>query len=116
MEKDKLDEFSTKLANCTNDKEKQLLRLYIEQTGGRIAILLHKLSSALDGTVFQGKEELQRRFGDQAVLAVSWEIRDDEVWVDVLVLTPDGETNITFTEYLNVFPSEEMIANIALVV
>ena len=64
--------------------------------------------------VLNGKNELQRRFG-AAVLTASWEWREEAYWVDVTVLPADGGDLMCFTEALKVFPSDECIANIALV-
>jgi hypothetical protein len=67
----------------------------------------------------KGKEELQRRFGKNAVLTASWEKRGenaDDYWADVMVAPADGSPPLTFTEKLDEFPSDECIANIALVV
>lgn len=72
-----------------------------------------------DHLAMKGKEELQRRFGDRAILTASWEKRgeySDDVWADVMVQPADGSAPLTFTEKLEEFPSDECIANIALVV
>lgn len=66
-----------------------------------------------------GLEELQRRFGKKAVLSANWEYRYEDggsdYWVDVLVQPADGSDVLCFTEPLSIFPSEECIAQLALV-
>ena len=69
----------------------------------------------LNQLAFVGKVELQRRFGTEAVLTVSWELREDGYWVDVMVQPADGSVPMCFSEPLDEFPSDECIANIALV-
>ena len=83
----------------------------MEQAAGRAMIEQGNRNHKTDN----GKRELQRRFGS-TVVAASWELRLGEYWVDVHVLPSDGSSDvITFTERLEKFPSEECIANIALV-
>jgi hypothetical protein len=98
-----------------DQKEQARLRTQLEQAAGRAA-----LGEAIrDHTVMKGKEELQRRFGEDKVLTASWEKRGDntdDIWADVMVQPADGAPPLTFTEKLDEFPSEECIANIALVV
>jgi hypothetical protein len=90
----------------------------LEQEAGRKAVA----EGRRDQKALDGKTELQRRFGERAVLTASWELRRDggddvgEYWVDVLIQPADGSDVMCFTEYLDCFPSDECIANIALVV
>lgn len=95
-----------------SDAERIICRTKLEQAVGRAALG----PARRDHAVFKGKEELQRRFGVQAVAAASWEIRDGEYWADVMVQPADGAALQTFTERLDEFPSDECIANIALMV
>jgi hypothetical protein len=100
-----------------NDVLYRRLRTELEQAAGRKAIE----EGNRDKQAYDGKTELQRRFGERAVLSASWELRrtgiDDvgEYWVDVLIQPADGGDVMCFTEYLDEFPSDECIANIALV-
>jgi len=85
----------------------------MEQAAGRASIEAGRRNKI----VLDGKEELQRRFGKQAILAASWEFREDpnSYWVDVLIQPADGSEPMCFTEHLEEFPSDECITNIALV-
>lgn len=98
-------------------KEYYRLKTELEQAAGRKA----NEEGRRNTKVLNGKEELQRRFGTHAVLTASWEARRndvglDELWVDVLIQPADGSEPMCFTEHFEMFPSEECIANIALVV
>jgi hypothetical protein len=103
------------LTTAKNDAEKVYFRTKLEQAAGKAAVA----EARRDHLTMKGKEELQRRFGERSVLAASWEKRGDnadDYWADVMVQPADGDPPITFTEKLDEFPSEECIANIALVV
>ena len=103
------------LTTARSDDERIYYKTKLEQAAGRAALK----TARLDHLAMKGKEELQRRFGDDKVLTASWEKRgtyDDDVWVDVMVQPADGSQPITFTEHITDFPSDECIANIALVV
>lgn len=101
-------------------KNYYVLKLELEQAAGRKAVE----EGVRDQKALVGKQELQRRFGEHAVLTASWEwrITEDEFgpagayWVDVMIQPADGADVMCFTEYLDAFPSDECIANIALVV
>jgi hypothetical protein len=103
----------TTAKNNGDDGEYVRIRTRMEQAVGRAA----NEAGQRDTTVLTGKQELQRRFGDDTIIAASWEWRDDEnYWVDVVIQPADGGGALCFTERLEEFPSEECIANIALVV
>lgn len=99
------------LTTAKTDAEKRSIKTAMEQAAGREAIK----KGAREQKVLAGKEELQRRFGDRSVLAASWALRENEFWVDVIVQPADGSMPMTFTEQLVIFPSDDCIANIALV-
>jgi hypothetical protein len=97
------------------NEDKRAIQTKLEQAAGRAALA----NARRDHLALKGKEELQRRFGEKAVIAASWErrgINDDDLWADVMVQPADGSHPLIFTEKLDEFPSEECIANIALVV
>ena len=103
------------LTTAKSDAEKQRLKTRLEQAVGRAA----NEANIRNNKARRGKEELQRRFGWNAVLTASWDWREEngkgEYWIDVFVQPADGGEPLCFTEYLDVFPSDECIANIALV-
>jgi hypothetical protein len=103
------------LTTAKNNSEYAYYKTKLEQAAGRAAIL----EARRDHLAMKGKEELQRRFSNRAVLAASWEKRGenaDDIWADVMVQPADGSAPLVFTEKLEEFPSDECIANIALVV
>lgn len=67
-----------------------------------------------DSVAYEGLQQLKRRFGNSAVLTSAWALSGEEYIVDVLVHTADGR-HMQFTEPLMGFPSDVMIAQIALV-
>jgi hypothetical protein len=99
------------LTTAKSKEEKQRIITQIEQVAGRAA----NEANARNHKALGGKEELRRRFGGAAILATAWEWREGEYWVDVFVQPADGSEPMCFTEYLEVFPSDECIANIAIV-
>jgi hypothetical protein len=84
------------------------LKTLIEQAAGRVANYHNEKA-------FTGKQELQRRFGADKVLAASWEVREGEDWINVVVQPADGSKPTNFIEPLEAFPSDECITYIALV-
>jgi hypothetical protein len=112
---DDIAQLQAALTTAKSSDEKIALKTRLEQAAGRAAIA----TARRDHLALKGKEELQRRFGEKAVIAASWErrgINDDDLWADVMVQPADGSHPLIFTEKLDEFPSEECIANIALVV
>jgi hypothetical protein len=95
-----------------SDPEYIKLKTLLEQAAGRFAIEKERR----DSSTYKGLIELQRRFGRDAVLGAHWDHRDNMFFADVIVQPADGSAVMTFTEDLEHFPSDECIANIALVV